>query len=166
MFSESTASYTANHVPSMEQIRPDPNGVRAGRQARPSRPGGSYVQEHLPPADGILRRETLSVRPIGLCCWRAAEPAAPTVGAGNSGDTPLGRAAGCAAPTGSQRFRRFPPSQLCTLPSSLCTLHSSLFPQYAPLCCSTTPNVLHKSRISSQTPQLRTYQESIWTRSS
>ena len=54
-FSESTASYTANHVPSMEQIRPDPNGVGAG--PRPALPGleVSYVQEHLPLADGFLR---------------------------------------------------------------------------------------------------------------
>jgi hypothetical protein len=37
MFSESTASYTANHVPSMEQIRPDPNGV--GACPRPALPG-------------------------------------------------------------------------------------------------------------------------------
>ena len=36
-FSESTSSYTANHVPSMEQIRPDPNGVGAG--PRPALPG-------------------------------------------------------------------------------------------------------------------------------
>ena len=60
MFSESTASYTANHVPSMEQIRPDPNGVGTG--PRPALPGlgVSYVHKHLhlPLADGILRRET------------------------------------------------------------------------------------------------------------
>ena len=37
MFSESTASYTANHVLSMEQIRPDPNGV--GACPRPAHPG-------------------------------------------------------------------------------------------------------------------------------
>ena len=36
-FSESTSSYTANHVPSMEQIRPYPNGVGASR--RPALPG-------------------------------------------------------------------------------------------------------------------------------
>jgi len=52
-FSENTSSYTANHVPSMEQLRPDPNGVGAG--PRPALPGlwVSYVQEHLPPADGF-----------------------------------------------------------------------------------------------------------------
>ena len=156
MFSESTASYTANHVPSMEQIRPDPNGVGAG--PRPALPGLRFYTFR-----SICPRQMVSfcVRRMGPCCWRAAGPAAPTVGAGNSGDTPLGRAAGCAAPTGSHWFRRFPPSS-----SSLFPLHSSLFSQYAPLCCSTTPNVLHKSMISSQTPQLRTYQESIWTRSS
>lgn len=119
---------------------PRPQQRRGRPQARPSRPVVLYVQEHLPLADGILRRETLSVSPIGPCCWRAAEPAAPT---------------------GSHWFRRFPPSS-----SSLFTLRSALFPQYAPLCCSTTPNVLHNSMISSQTSQLRTYQESIWTRSS
>ena len=160
-FSEKISSYTANHVQSMDHIRPDSNGVGAG--PRPSLPGlqVSYVQEHLPLADGFLRHETLSVRPIGPCCWRAAEPAAPTVGAGNSGDTPLGRAAvvrPLRVRNGSAGFLR--PS------SSLFPLHSSLIPQYAPLCCSTTPNVLHNSMISSQTPQLRTYQESIWTRSS
>ena len=67
----------------------------------------------------------------GSCSWRAAEPAAPTVGAGNSGDTPLGRAAGCAAPTGSHWFRRFPPSLLFPLPSSLFPLPSSLFPLHS-----------------------------------
>ena len=42
MFSESTASYTANHVQSMEQLRPDPNGVGAG--PRPALPGlGVYM---------------------------------------------------------------------------------------------------------------------------
>ena len=47
-----------NHVQSMEHLRPDPNGVGAG--PRPALPGlgVSYVQEHLPLADGILRRET------------------------------------------------------------------------------------------------------------
>lgn len=160
MFSESASSYTANHVPSMEQIRPDPNGVGTG--LRPALPGlgVSYVQEHLPLADGILRRETLSVRPIGPCCWRAAEPAAPMVrvirGTHPWDGPPVVRS--LRVRNGSAGFRR-----PC---SALFPLHSSLIPQYAPLCCSTTPNVLHNSMISSQTPQLRTYQESIWTRSS
>ena len=53
-FSENTSSYTANHVPSMEQLCPDQNGVGAG--SRPALPGlgVSYVQEHLPLADGFL----------------------------------------------------------------------------------------------------------------
>ena len=57
-FSERVSSYTANHVQSMEQLCPDPNGVGAG--PRPVLPGlgVSYVQEHLPPADGFLLRET------------------------------------------------------------------------------------------------------------
>jgi len=55
MFSERVSSYTANHVPSMEQLCPDPNDVGAG--PRPALPGlgFSYVQEHLPLADGFLR---------------------------------------------------------------------------------------------------------------
>ena len=36
-FSERVSSYTANHVQSMEHIRPDPNGVGAG--PRPALPG-------------------------------------------------------------------------------------------------------------------------------
>ena len=66
-FSESASSYTANHVPSMEQIRPYPNGIGAFR--RPALPGlGGYVQNHLPPADDFLRLETsdCSVRSLML----------------------------------------------------------------------------------------------------
>ena len=115
-FSESTASYTANHVQSMEQLRPDPNGVGAG--PRPALPGlGGYTFRSICPWQMVsfgVRRETLGERPIKPCIWRAAEPAAPTVGAGNSGDTAL-RAA-------SQWIGRFPPS-----PSSLFPLHSLLF---------------------------------------
>ena len=90
---------------------------------RPALPGlRVYMFKSICPRQLVsfgVRREALGERPIKLCCWRAAEPAAPTVGAGNSGDTPLGRAAGCAAPTGSHLFRRFPPSLLFPLHSLL-----------------------------------------------
>ena len=48
MFSEIVSSYTANHVPSMEQLRPDPNGVGAG--PRPALPGlGGYTFRSICP---------------------------------------------------------------------------------------------------------------------
>ena len=70
----------------MEQLRPDPNGVGAG--PRPALPSlWFYMFRSICPWQMVsfgVRRETLGVRPIKPCCWRAAEPAAPTVGAGNS----------------------------------------------------------------------------------
>ena len=35
-----------------------PQRRRGGPQARPSRPAGLQIQKHLPPADGLHRRET------------------------------------------------------------------------------------------------------------
>ena len=116
-----------------------PRPQRRRGRPRPALPGlRVYMFRSICPWQMV----SFGVRHMGPCSWRAAEPAAPTVGAGNSGDTPLGRAAGCAAPTGSQWFRRFPPSLLCTLPSALCTL---------PCFLSTLPYAAAPLRTSSTT---------------